>query len=63
MSADHNMTAAKPYDEMHAADGTVRAHYRPYADWLEQTPRAHRAQAQGADIAFHRVGITFNALW
>ena len=61
MSADHNMTAAKPYDEMHAADGTVRAHYRPYADWLEQTPREHIARKRKeADIAFHRVGITFN---
>ena len=61
MSADHNMTAAKPYDEMHAADGTVRAHYRPYADWLEHTPRECIARKRKeADIAFHRVGITFN---
>ena len=61
MIADHNMTAAKPYDEMHAADGTVRAHYRPYADWLEHTPREHIARKRKeADIAFHRVGITFN---
>ena len=61
MSADHNMTAATPYDEMHAADGTVRAHYRPYADWLEQTARDCIARKRKeADIAFHRVGITFN---
>ena len=61
MSADHNMTAAKPYDEMHAADGTVRAHYRPYADWLEHTARDCIARKRKeADIAFHRVGITFN---
>jgi uncharacterized circularly permuted ATP-grasp superfamily protein len=61
MSADHNMTAAKPYDEMHAADGTVRAHYRPYADWLEQTKReCITRKRKEADIAFHRVGITFN---
>lgn len=61
MSADHNMTAAQPYDEMHAADGTVRAHYQPYADWLAQT--AHECIARKrkeADLAFHRVGITFN---
>ena len=61
MSADHNMTAAKPYDEMHAADGTVCAHYRPYADWLEHTARDCIARKRKeADIAFHRVGITFN---
>ncbi|MDI3514009.1 MAG: hypothetical protein PWP40_1238 [Rhodocyclaceae bacterium] len=61
MSAEHDMTAAKPYDEMHAADGTVRAHYQPYADWLERT--AHECIARKrkeADLAFHRVGITFN---
>ena len=61
MSADHNMTAAKPYDEMHAADGTVRAHYQPYADWLAHTPRENIARKRKeADLAFHRVGITFN---
>ncbi|MCK6408722.1 circularly permuted type 2 ATP-grasp protein [Thauera sp.] len=55
------MTAAKPYDEMHAADAAVRAHYQPYADWLEQTPRECIARKRKeADLAFHRVGITFN---
>ena len=61
MSADSTMTAARPFDEMHAADGTVRAHYGPYADWLEQMPRENIARKRKeADIAFHRVGITFN---
>ena len=61
MSAEHDMTAAKPYDEMHAADGSVRAHYQPYADWLEQTSRECIARKrQEAYMAFHRLGITFN---
>ena len=54
MSADHNMTAAKPYDEMHAADGTVRTHYLPYADWLERTAReciTRKRKAGDADAA------------
>ena len=39
MSAEHDMTAAQPYDEMHAADGTIRTQYQPYDDWLGHTPR------------------------
>jgi uncharacterized circularly permuted ATP-grasp superfamily protein len=48
------------YNEMHAADGSVREHYRGYADWLKATPpeRIERKRAE-ADLAFHRVGITF----
>jgi uncharacterized circularly permuted ATP-grasp superfamily protein len=48
------------YDEMHAADGSVRDHYRSYANWLQATPDsviAHKREE--ADMAFHRVGITF----
>ncbi len=61
MTAERKMTAAKPYDEMHTADGAVRAHYRSYADWLEQMPRERIEQKRNeADVAFHRVGITFN---
>jgi uncharacterized circularly permuted ATP-grasp superfamily protein len=61
MSAEHDMSTAKPFDEMRAADATVRAHYQPYADWLEQTPRECIARKRKeADVAFHRVGITFN---
>ena len=33
------MNAAKPFDEMHAADGTIRTHYQPYSEWLGHTPR------------------------
>ncbi len=48
------------YNEMYAADGEVRAHYRAYAEWLDATPaeRIERKRAE-ADLAFHRVGITF----
>ncbi|MCM8564612.1 circularly permuted type 2 ATP-grasp protein [Thauera linaloolentis] len=55
------MTAAKPYDEMHAADGSVRAHYLGYAEWLAGIPRERIERKRSeADVAFHRVGITFN---
>ncbi len=51
----------KPYDEMYAASGEVRPHYRAYADWLKDMPREliDRKRSE-AEIAFHRVGITFN---
>ncbi len=54
-------TGAKPYDEMHSADGAVRPHYQPYERWLHEMPREliERKRSE-ADIAFHRVGITFN---
>ncbi|SDH16534.1 Uncharacterized conserved protein, circularly permuted ATPgrasp superfamily [Propionivibrio dicarboxylicus] len=50
----------KFFDEMHAADGSVRPHYRVYDEWLARTPaeRIERKRAE-ADIAFRRVGITF----
>ena len=48
------------YDEMHGADGGVRAHYRLMADWLAATPRKLvAAKREEADLLFHRVGITF----
>jgi hypothetical protein len=48
------------YDEMHAADGSVRDSYRSYADWLQATPADVIARKrEEADLAFHRVGITF----
>ena len=48
------------YDEMHDAAGAPRAHYRLFADWLEQTPEAVlQGKRREADVAFHRVGITF----
>ncbi|MGH8704825.1 MAG: circularly permuted type 2 ATP-grasp protein, partial [Burkholderiales bacterium] len=50
----------RDYDEMRAADGEVRAHFRPLAEWLEQTPARRVAEKRReADLLFHRVGITF----
>ena len=48
------------FNEMYDAAGGVRAHYQGYADWLKATPpeRIERKRAE-ADLAFHRVGITF----
>ena len=48
------------YNEMNAPDGSVRPHYREYAKWLDETSpeRLARKRAE-ADLAFHRVGITF----
>ena len=48
------------YNEMYTADGSVRESYRSYANWLQSTPDnviAHKREE--ADMAFHRVGITF----
>jgi len=48
------------YNEMLAADGTVRPHYEPFARWLRDTPPERIAQDRhAADLLFHRVGITF----
>jgi len=48
------------YDEMRCADGSVRPHYQPFANWLAQTPGARIAQKrEEAERAFHRLGITF----
>jgi len=48
------------FNEMYDAAGAVRPHYQAYSDWLAATPaeRIARKRAE-ADIAFHRVGITF----
>ncbi len=48
------------YNEMYDANDGVRAHYKGYEDWLKATPpeRIERKRAE-ADLAFHRVGITF----
>jgi uncharacterized circularly permuted ATP-grasp superfamily protein len=49
-----------PYDEMTSPPGSVRDHYRAFADWLERTDTARIAQKrEEAERAFHRVGITF----
>ena len=48
------------YNEMMDANGGVRPHYQGYDEWLKATPpeRIARKRAE-ADLAFHRVGITF----
>ena len=54
------MGGTSAYDEMHAAGGEVREHYRAFADWLASTPRERLTQKRAeADSLFHRVGITF----
>ncbi len=48
------------YDEMFAADGSVRPHYREFAAWLaQQSPETMRNKRAEADLVFRRVGITF----
>ncbi len=48
------------YDEMYAADGALRPHYRALAEWLAETPPERVAEKRReADLLFHRVGITF----
>lgn len=49
------------YDEMHAADGSVRPHYAAFDRWLRETPDQQIAhKRREAEISFHRVGITFS---
>src|SRR5258706_3001524 len=41
-------------------DGTSRAHYLRYSQWLTHQPAERLAQKRAeADALFHRVGITF----
>jgi uncharacterized circularly permuted ATP-grasp superfamily protein len=48
------------YDEMRDADNRVRASYQSFASWLEATsPEVIAKKRREADLAFHRVGITF----
>ena len=50
----------KPYDEMHDAAGVLRPHYQTYSNWLASTPpEVITRKREEADLAFHRVGITF----
>jgi uncharacterized circularly permuted ATP-grasp superfamily protein len=53
--------AMKPrFDEMHAADGSVREHYRTYSEWLARQPKDWmRSRREEAELIFRRVGITF----
>ena len=48
------------YDEMYDADGSVRESYSNYANWLKSTSdNVIARKREEADMAFHRVGITF----
>ena len=48
------------YDEMYDTDGSVRESYQLYAEWLKSTPEeVISRKREEADMAFHRVGITF----
>src|SRR6185295_18564218 len=48
------------YDEMRAADGEVRSHFRALVEWLAAMPPERVAEKRReADLLFHRVGITF----
>ena len=48
------------FDEMHAPDGQVRAHYKMYDDWLQRQPsELMQARRDEAEVIFRRVGITF----
>ncbi len=48
------------FDEMHAAGGTVREHYRRYDRWLARQPGdMMRQRREEAEVIFRRVGITF----
>lgn len=49
------------YDEMYGHDGGVRPHYGAFDDWLQSTPAPQiEHKRREAEIAFHRVGITFS---
>ena len=48
------------YDEMYGPDASIRAHYESLSRWLKETPPEVVARKrEEADLAFHRVGITF----
>jgi uncharacterized circularly permuted ATP-grasp superfamily protein len=48
------------YNEMYREDGTVRAHYQAYSNWLKDKPLDFIQQKQReADTLFTRLGITF----
>ena len=48
------------YDEMFDAAKGVRPSYESFAAWLDSTPAEVIARKrEEADLAFHRVGITF----
>jgi uncharacterized circularly permuted ATP-grasp superfamily protein len=59
-SSPRPMFSAACFNEMYRADGSVRDHYQPLAEWLTTTPKERIMQMrQAAHMLFHRVGITF----
>ncbi|WP_370261919.1 circularly permuted type 2 ATP-grasp protein [Limnobacter sp.] len=49
-----------PFDEMYAADQSVRTHYQDFSHWLDmQAPEKLQNKRAEADLIFRRVGITF----
>jgi uncharacterized circularly permuted ATP-grasp superfamily protein len=54
------MSYSAYFNEMYAADGSVRPHYSGVADWIAGTsPDRIRQMREAANMLFHRVGITF----
>jgi uncharacterized circularly permuted ATP-grasp superfamily protein len=54
------MNSTQPYDEMRAANGSIRSHYRAYAEWLAEKTRDFLPQKQReANALYTRQGITF----
>jgi uncharacterized circularly permuted ATP-grasp superfamily protein len=52
---------ANGFNEMHEPMGAVRPHYQAFDHWLNSTPEAQiERKRREAEIAFHRVGITFS---
>ena len=49
------------FDEMHAADGSVREAYRGYSDWFDGQESSYLSRKhRDAETQFRRTGITFN---
>ena len=58
-AADKTITE-RAFNEMLDAQGSVRPHYRAFAQWLAtQPPEAMAARRLEADLNFRRIGITF----
>jgi len=54
-------TSQPTYDEMHNADGSVRAAYSGYAEWYDAQDQGWLKKQSGeAEGFFRRTGITFN---
>ncbi len=56
----YGSVSEKYFDEMVAADGSVREPYLGIADWLSTQPKGElRAKREHAEAIFRRLGITF----